>query len=129
MPAAASATSPTNRRRSTRAELEAIKGAIFGLAQEAQPCSSRHIYYRGIGVLWQKDVDGKRTVYQRVNRYVGEMREAGDLPWEWITDSTRLCRIPELYDSAEHALQTTAQFYRRDIWNHQPHRVAVPASG
>lgn len=115
----------TNRKRSTKAELEEVKSAIFEIARTNQPCSTRQIYYVGIGVLWEKDQGASRANYQRVNRYVGEMREAGEMPWTWITDSTRLCRIPTMYDSHEEAIAATAEFYRRDLWRHQPRRVEV----
>jgi hypothetical protein len=101
------------------------KDAIYRIAAAARPCSSRHIYYAGIGVLWEKDTGNKRTTYQRVNRYVGEMREAGELPWRWITDSTRLQRVPDMHDSVEDALAETARFYRRNLWTRQPHRLEV----
>lgn len=115
----------TNRRRRTKFELAEAKNAIFEIARTNQPCSTRQIYYVGIGTLWDKDQGSTRANYQRVNRYVGEMREAGELPWSWITDSTRLCRIPTMYDSHEEAIAATAEFYRRDLWRQQPRRVEV----
>lgn len=113
------------RKRRTNAELDDVKSEIFSIAKANQPCSSRSIYYIGIGRLWEKDVNKKRTVYQRVNRWIGEMRENGELPWPWITDSTRLVRIPNMYDSYEEALRETAAFYRRDLWSRQPLRLEV----
>lgn len=117
--------SRTKGKRSTVAELAEVKKAIYGIAETNQPCSTRQIYYVGIGVLWEKDQGRSRATYQRVNRYVGEMREAGEMPWAWITDSTRLCRIPTMYDSHEEALAHTAEFYRRNLWSHQPRHVEI----
>jgi hypothetical protein len=61
---------------------------------------------------------------------MGLMREEpphglGMLPWEWITDSTRYCRIPTMYDSPKDAMERTAEEYRRHLWAQQPRRVEV----
>lgn len=113
----------TNRR--TPADIARLKAAIYDIAAEQRPMSTRQIYYVGIGRLWEKDEGGDRTSYKLVNSYVGEMREDGEMPWDWITDSTRLVRIAEMYDSVEDALTDVASFYRRDLWRSEPTHVEV----
>lgn len=117
--------STIKRVRRTRAQMTELRAAIHGLAEANQPCSDRQIYYLGIGTLWEKDTNGSRRNYNKVVRELGIMREKGELPWGWITDATRYTRIPTMYDSAESALQRTAEHYRRDLWSLQPRRVEV----
>ena len=114
---------PTKRR--TKAEMATFRNAIYNIVADNQPCSVRQVYYIGIGQLWEKDQGGSRANYKRVVRELGVMREAGEIPWSWITDATRYCRIPTMYDSHEDALQRTAEHYRRDLWSSQPRRVEV----
>lgn len=54
-----------------------------------------------------------------VIRLIGEMREAGEMPWDWITDSTRWMRKPTSYSSLEAAAIDAARTYRRDLWQNQ----------
>ncbi|MEU1629619.1 hypothetical protein ABZ746_30820 [Streptomyces sp. NPDC020096] len=69
--------------------MAALRAAICELVEAAQPCSVRQAYYLGIGLLWDKDMGHSRRNYSVVVREVGQLREPGRLPWEWITDGTR----------------------------------------
>lgn len=117
--------STIKRRRRTKSEMDEFRAAIHRLAEANQPCSCRQVYYLGIGVLWDKDTGGSRRNYNKVVYELGVMREAGDLPWGWITDATRYRRIPTMYNSWEEAAQRTAEHYRRDLWAMQPRHVEV----
>jgi hypothetical protein len=44
------------------------------------------------------------------------MRRSGDLPYGWLTDSTRVQRKPRTFDGIDAALEHTARFYRKDLW-------------
>lgn len=105
--------------------MEALREALFDIVEANQPCSVRSVYYVGIGRFWEKDRGGSRASYKRVGEVLGEMRERDLLPWEWITDGTRFVRTDEMFSSTEQALQRTAQFYRRNLWEDQPRRVEV----
>lgn len=111
--------------RRTKAEMEDFRAQIYQLAEANQPCSCRQVYYLGIGTLWDKDSGGSRRNYNKVVYELGVMREAGNLPWGWITDATRYRRIPTMYNSWEEAAQRTAEHYRRDLWAVQPRHVEV----
>lgn len=97
--------------------------AICGLAEAARPCSVRHIYYLGLGSLWDKDTGASRRNYSVVVREVGYLRETGRLPWEWITDGTRMVRQETQYDSLDDAMRRNAESYRRNLWASQSRRV------
>jgi hypothetical protein len=53
------------------------------------------------------------------------MRREGALPWEFISDGTRLRRKPDSYDTAEDAVATMARTYRRNLWQAQGKRIEV----
>ncbi|MFB7865425.1 hypothetical protein [Streptomyces sp. NPDC056069] len=105
--------------------MEALRVAICELAEAAQPCSVRHVYYLGVGIWWDKDSGGSRRNYSVVVREVGYLRETGRLPWEWITDGTRMVRQETQYDSLDDALQRHTESYRRNLWASQARRVEV----
>jgi hypothetical protein len=117
--------SPIKRLRRTKAQVEALRAELYAIAEAAQPCSARHIYYLGIGRLWDKDTGRSRRNYSVVVRELGYMREHGLIPWEWITDGTRMVRQDEQYDSVEDALAHAAETYRRNLWASQSRRVEV----
>ena len=45
------------------------------------------------------------------------MRQAGDLPYGWLADNTRWQRKPRTFGSIQEALDETAQFYRKALWD------------
>jgi hypothetical protein len=106
------------RSRRTKAEMTAIRRAIFWALRADHPQTIRQLFYRLTveGVIAKTEAE-----YKTVVRLTGEMRRAGDLPFDWIADSTRWMRKPTTYDSIESALQITARTYRRSLWaeNHQ----------
>ena len=105
--------------------MEALRSAIYLLAEAYWPCTVRQIYYLGIGRFWQKDQDGSRRVYNTVCRLLGDMREDGTVPWGWIADNTRWQRKRTTFTSPEHILRSVAATYRRDLWIRQPIHVEV----
>jgi hypothetical protein len=120
--AATYAASPINRRqRRTKVEMETFRDALHSIVEDVEPCSVRQVYYVGIGRLYEKGI----RAYDSVVRELGILRERGDLPWEWISDHTRLRRIDTMFDSVDDALSRTAELYRRDLWSRQPRRVEV----
>ncbi|MFE9484512.1 hypothetical protein ACFYNM_38770 [Streptomyces spororaveus] len=105
--------------------MEALRADLYALVEASQPCTVRHVYYLGIGRLWEKDTGKSRRNYSVPVRELGHMRENGTLPWEWITDGTRLVRQETQYDSLDDALERTTEMYRRNLWSSQPRRVEV----
>ena len=105
--------------------METLRAELHSIVQAAQPCTVRHVYYLGLGKLWEKDTGKSRRNYSVPVRELGHMRENGTLPWEWITDGTRLVRQEMQYDSMLEALERTTEMYRRNLWASQPRRVEV----
>ncbi|WP_432137174.1 hypothetical protein [Streptomyces sp. bgisy154] len=83
------------------------------------------MYYLGVGLLWDKDSGHSRRNYSLVVRELGHLRESGRMPWEWITDGTRMVRQETQYDTLDDALQRHVESYRRNLWASQSRRVEV----
>ncbi|MFI0263942.1 hypothetical protein ACH4OW_33560 [Streptomyces sp. NPDC017056] len=105
--------------------MESLREAMISVARGARPCSVRHVYYLGIGHLWAKDTGQSRRNYSVVVRELGYLRETGRIPWDWITDGTRMIRQELQYDSLEDAMERAAEGYRRNLWASQSRRVEV----
>jgi hypothetical protein len=103
--------------------MAAIRDALYRLAEAAQPSTVRHIFYLAVseGVIEKKESEYKQTVV----RLIGEMREAGELPWEWIVDESRLYQKARSFDGWQDALENTALTYRRSLWQDQGVNVEV----
>ncbi|MCX5658620.1 MAG: hypothetical protein NTW19_02730 [Planctomycetota bacterium] len=105
------------RHRRTSGDMEFIRAAMVRLLDAERPMTCRQLFYRLVseGVIGKTEAEYKTTVI----RLLTEMRRAGVIPFEWITDSTRWMRKPRTYSNLESALQQTAACYRRDLWQAQ----------
>lgn len=105
--------SPIKRFRSTKAEVEARRQALYEIVQAMQPMTVRQVYYqatvRGI-------VDKTETDYTKVQTDLVQMRRAGMLPYDWLADNTRWQRKPRTFNSVQAALDDTARLYRKALW-------------
>ena len=114
------------RHRRTRAELAKIDAAIYEIAQAERPATVRGLFYRVVSRgLVPKTDKGKDNGYAVVQREALKMRRAGDLPYGWITDGSRLRLKPRSFTNAQAALENTARMYRRDLWIDQEVHVEV----
>ena len=124
MTATAYGTSALNGRRyrRTKAELAEIDVAIYEIAEAEEPVTVRGLFYRVMSLgLVPKTEQG----YSVVQRQTLKLRRAGELPYGWITDGSRLRLKPRTFSSAQAALENTAQMYRRDLWINQGIHVEV----
>lgn len=115
-------TSAVKRRRRTNAELAEIDAAIYETAAAEEPVSVRGIFYR---VMSRGLVPKSEKGYAVVQRQTLKLRRSGGLPYDWITDGSRLRLKPRTWHSAEGALLITAANYRRALWADQPVHVEV----
>jgi len=106
-------TSALKRQRRSNAELDQIDAAIHEIAEAERPVSVRGLFYR---VMSRGLVPKSEIGYKVVQRQALKMRRAGDLPYSWITDGSRLRLQPNTWDSASQALEVTAELYRRALW-------------
>jgi len=73
--------------------------------------------------LVDKDRDGKRTNYNRVQRRLLAMRRKGMLPYSWITDGSRSVYGHTRYRDLEEFSRQVAGQYRKEYWQDSPVRV------
>ncbi len=116
-------TNITDRARRSRAEVAAIRDALYQVLAADQPMTVRQVFYRLVsqGVVAKTELEYKATVV----RLLTEMRLAGAVPYHWIADNTRWMRKPRTEGSWQAALRRTAETYRRAVWDHQPDYVEV----
>jgi hypothetical protein len=90
---------------------------------EANPQTVRQVFYALTvrGVIKKAEIEYQRTVI----RLLTEMREAGEIPFDWIADNTRWMRKPTTYTGLDACLKSTSNFYRRDLWAAMPVYVEV----
>lgn len=93
------------KQRRSRVEMDRLRSAIYQIAEAEQPTGDRHVFYKllELGLIGKTEAEYKATVV----RLLGEMREGGVLPWEWITDGSRLLRKPRSYTSLKAAIEET----------------------
>jgi hypothetical protein len=109
--------------RRTRAEINAIREALFETLAEDHPMTVRQVFYRLVsrGAIAKTEAEYQRTVI----RLLGEMRREKIIPFHWIADNTRWQRKPTTFSSIEHLLRNAAQAYRRALWDNQSAYVEV----
>jgi hypothetical protein len=124
-PAPVYSPSPIKPRRARRTKLAmaSIRGAIRDILENDHPQTVRQVFYALTvrGAVAKAEIEYKQTVI----RLLVEMREAGEIPFEWLADNTRWQRKPSTFTGIESCLNSTASFYRRDLWAAMPVYVEV----
>lgn len=115
--------SPIKRSRRSKAEMEELRTRLHEVCEEFRPATVRQIYYQFVsrGYIEKTEADYGNVVC----RLLGLMRTAGELPYEWITDSTRWMRKPDSYSSLDAMLRVSASSYRRALWDNQDSYVEI----
>jgi hypothetical protein len=103
---------PTRR---TSDEMAALRLQIYQTLSEIQPASVRQTFYALTvrGIIPKTEAAYKRVVVRLLTR----MRLAGEIPYGWLTDSSRWMRKPRTYSSLSDMLERTSEFYRRALWD------------
>jgi hypothetical protein len=115
--------SDIKRSRRTKAAVTSIKDAIRDILEQDHPQTVRQVFYALTvrGVIKKAEIEYHRTVV----RLLVDMREAGEVPFDYIADNTRWMRKPTTYVGLDACLKNTAAFYRRDLWAAMPIYVEV----
>jgi hypothetical protein len=111
------------RHRRLKSEMNSIRGAIKRILEASNPQTVRQVFYALTveGVIAKLEIEYQRTAV----RLLGEMRESGAIPFEWISDNTRWMRKPASFTGIEQCLNSAAEFYRRNLWHSSPVYVEV----
>lgn len=106
--------SPIKRFRSTKAEVEERRASLYTIIAAMHPMTVRQVFYQAtVHDLVEKSEAG----YCKVQTDLVQMRRAGTLPYRWLADNTRWQRKPTTFSGIEQALQETARFYRKSLWD------------
>jgi hypothetical protein len=107
-------TSHIKRVRATKVQVEERREALLAMIDDGKPMTVRQVFYQAtVRGLVEKAESG----YAKVQTDLTVMLRAGDLPYDWLADNTRLQRKPRTFSSVEQALQDTARFYRKSLWD------------
>ena len=93
--------------------------AMKKIAQETHPITGRGIGYK----LFAAGHIGGMNEMNVVYRALKIAREEGEIPWEWIVDETRDLELISTWRNPSQCAD--GFFYRRDLWQTQPHTVEV----
>jgi hypothetical protein len=87
------------------------------------PQTARQVFYAStvLGAVEKVEKEYQKTVI----RLLVEMRERGEIPFEYIADNTRWMRKPSTFTGIEACLNSTANAYRRDLWAAMPVYVEI----
>ena len=110
------------RNRRSKAEMHQLDEALLALLFEDHPQTVRGVFYQAV-VRWL--VEKTEAAYRVVQRELVLLRARGELPWDFIADSTRWMRKPNSYDDMAEALNDASRFYRKALWNDQSAYVEV----
>lgn len=114
---------PTKSRRRSKQHIKQLKAALYEIAKECRPASVRQIFYQAVsmGLVEKSEREYKGTIV----RLLTSMRKGGELPYSWISDSSRWMRKPRTHDDIEAALEDSIEFYRRSLWRDSSDYVEV----
>jgi hypothetical protein len=96
--------------------MDSLRSAVLAVADEIREDATitlRQLYYALTvrGVLPKTE-----AAYKRLAQITSAMRRAGDLPYSWIEDGTRITYAPTTYESAKAALEDLAGRYLESPW-------------
>jgi hypothetical protein len=111
------------RPRRTKTAVSIIRKNIREILEQDHPQTVRQVFYALTvrGVI--KKIEGEYQ--QTVIRLLVDMRESGEIPFDWIADNTRWMRKPATFVGLDSCLNNTARAYRRDLWAAAPVYVEV----
>ncbi|MGE4249051.1 MAG: hypothetical protein AB7F09_06660 [Parvibaculaceae bacterium] len=110
------AASPVKRSRATQADMEERAAFMIDYAERHGPVTVRGLYYQ-CEVHGLPGIDKTDAGYDKVQRQVLALRRQGRMSYDWIADATRWMRKPRSYDGIRAAIEATAAFYRKNLWN------------
>jgi hypothetical protein len=113
-------------KRLSKSQARELDYRLLAIAEQERPTSVRGMYYMAMGDdLIDKDVQGKRNNYMRVQRRILQMRRSGRLPYSWITDGSRTIYGYQRFADEDDFSSYAANIYRKDYWLESAVRVEV----
>jgi len=90
------------------------RGELLVITEEGQPMTVRQVFYQA---TVRNIVDKTEAGYNKVQTDLVWLRRRGLMPYHWLADNTRWQRKPRTFSGIEQALQDTARFYRKALWD------------
>jgi hypothetical protein len=113
-------------KRLSKAQARELDRQLLAIAEQEKPTTVRGMYYMAMGEgLIDKDAQGKRNNYMRVQRRLLQMRRDGTMPYSWITDGSRTVYGYNRFADEDDFSTYAANIYRKDYWLESPVRVEV----
>jgi hypothetical protein len=94
--------------------MDSIRNWMVELASRNKPVTNRQLFYLLVSAMVIEKLE--REYKNVVLRLSLDLRERGQIPWEWIVDETRFYFAPTTYDSLADLLEASAEVYRRSLW-------------
>ncbi len=116
------AASPRRKVRKPQAKTRVLHDAILAVAAGYERLSVRQLYYQ---LVSHYGLPKTEAAYNRVQEASVQLRRAGRLPYDKITDGSRVRRRQAGWDGIRDLLETYHEQYRRDYWAAQPHAVEI----
>jgi hypothetical protein len=104
-------------------ETRILIAIIVKIAAQIRPCSVRALAYQLFNRKLIPSMAKEHTA--KVSRLCTIAREEGDLPWNWIVDTTRREASVSTWDDPEDYASTIQSAYRRNKWIAQPKHISV----
>lgn len=105
----------------TEKTMRVMKTAVEILAA-CHPMTVRQLYYQ---LVSRQVIENNRSEYMAVSRMLVEMRQSGEVLWEWIEDRTRRPRKVPMWHSLKDFGEAAVRTYRLDVWKEQDVLVEV----
>ena len=127
MSAAKVLSAPVDKIRSRRngEEIAQLERQIYAVLKEDHPQSVRHVFYRMTDPRLPVFVEKSDHGYKQIQHRMTEMRRAGTLPYNWITDATRRGHFVNTFNGKAEFIQAFAGLYRADLWAYADEYVEV----
>lgn len=110
----------SKRSRMTKKEIYQLEAQIYDVLDEVHPQSVRHVFYRmtdpRLPVSVPKTDKGQPNGYSKIQQRMVKMRRAGELPYGWVSDTTRRGHHTQTYMDSAEFLRSVASLYRADVW-------------
>ena len=120
--------SDIKRSRRTKAAVLSIRDAIREVLEQDHPQTVRQVFYALTvrGVIKKQEIEYHRTVI----RLLVDMRESGEIPFDWLADNTRWQRKPATFVGLDSCLNkpprpiaATSGPPRRSTWKSGARRM------
>lgn len=112
----------TKRARRTQDELHSLKVQALKFIDEEGRMTIRHLFYR---LCMAGAIEKTENAYKNLIGHLSKWRRDGSIRYSAFTDNTRWYYGSQGHTDLEDALRTTAEAYRKNLWNSQPHYVEV----